>query len=66
MAMINNLSSPVTEKPRAPNRYTLVVGTFLPMFVGGIVISSFGVFFKPVSAQLGWTRVETSGAFCWL
>ena len=29
----------------------------------GIILISFGVFFKPVSAQFGWTRAETAGAF---
>jgi MFS family permease len=63
MTAANSLSASATQKPGVPNRYTVILGTFLPMLAAGIVIFSFGVFFKPVSAQFEWTRAETSGAF---
>jgi MFS family permease len=57
------LSSQGGEKSGFFHSYAMVIGTFLAMMAGGMVIVSFGVFFKPVSAQFGWTRAETSGAF---
>jgi MFS family permease len=45
------------------SRYSAVIGSFLAILNSGMVIVSFGVFFKPVSAQFDWTRTETSGAF---
>lgn len=63
MTTTNNLASTAAQHPGVPLRYTIIVGTFLPMLAAGIVIFSFGVFFKPVSAQFDWTRAETSGAF---
>lgn len=44
-------------------RNIIVVGTFLALVSMGLVISSFGVFFKPLSSEFGWTRGDTSGAF---
>ena len=46
-----------------PERDTVVAGTFLTLISLGLVISSFGVFFKPLSSEFGWTRGDTSGAF---
>ncbi|MDD5701634.1 MAG: MFS transporter, partial [Dehalococcoidales bacterium] len=43
--------------------HTMVIGTFLVLLTMGLVMSSFGVFFKPVATEFGWTRAETSGAF---
>jgi MFS family permease len=45
------------------NRYNLVIGLFLATVNVGFVVTSFGIFFKPVSADFGWTRAETSAAF---
>lgn len=63
MADNNSLSSQGVRKPSFFYSYTNVLATFLAMVAAGIVISSFGVFFKPVSAQFDWTRAETSGAY---
>jgi MFS family permease len=63
MTAVNNPAAKATQKSKVPPRYTIILGTFLPMLAAGIVIFSFGVFFKPVSAQFNWTRAETSGAF---
>jgi MFS family permease len=52
-----------TEERSFFSRYSAVIGSFLAILNSGMVIVSFGVFFKPVSAQFDWTRTETSGAF---
>lgn len=59
----NNLLLQNTDKVDIPHRYFIVIGTFLSLFALGIVLTTFSVYFKPVSTQFGWTRVETSGAF---
>ena len=41
----------------------VVVGTFLSLVYLGLMLSSFGAFFKPLSDEFGWTRGDTSGAF---
>jgi MFS family permease len=51
------------KKPGFFNSCTIVVAAFLSMMVGGMSLFSFGVFFKPMSSEFGWTRAETSGAF---
>lgn len=50
----------------APARPALVLGaSVLGIFVGfgSLVIFSFGVFLKPVSAEFGWTRTQASLGF---
>jgi MFS family permease len=63
--MANTNSSPYSDKGKTATRrsYLIVIGAFLATMEAGIMMSSFGVFFKPVSAEFGWTRAETSGAF---
>jgi MFS family permease len=41
----------------------VVIGTFLSLVYLGLMLSSFGAFFKPLSDEFGWTRGDTSGAF---
>ena len=43
--------------------YVIVAMSFLIMTVFLGLQSSFSIFFKPISADLGWTRAVTSGAF---
>jgi len=43
--------------------YAVVMAAFLIMVVTQGMLYSFGVFFKPLSAEFGWTRAVTSGAF---
>src|SRR5512136_3450781 len=43
--------------------YAVVIATFLITLAGGMAVFSFGIFFKPISADFGWTRTEISGAF---
>ena len=62
--MVDENSIPTTkeEKP-VTNRYNIVIGIFLATFNVGLVVTTFGVFFKPMSIDFGWTRAATSGAF---
>ncbi len=41
----------------------MVLAGFFAMMVSYGTLYCFGVFFKPVSGEFGWTRAETSGAY---
>ena len=43
--------------------YVIVVSAFLLMAVIWMAFYSFGIFFKPVLKEFGWTRAATAGAF---
>lgn len=43
--------------------YIVVVAAFVVMMMTGGTFYSFGVFFKPLLAEFGWTRAMTSGAY---
>lgn len=43
--------------------YIVVIAAFFVMVIMSGLLYSFGVFFKPVSAEFGWTRAVTSGAY---
>jgi MFS family permease len=43
--------------------YFVIMASFLIMFVMWAVQFSFGVFFKPILSEFGWTRATTSGAY---
>ncbi len=43
--------------------YAIVLAAFFIMMVMWGIHSSFGVFFKPLVAEFGWTRAVVSGAF---
>jgi len=49
--------------PRFYYGYIVVAATFLIMMVNYGIYYSFGVFFKPLVYEFGWTRATTSGAF---
>lgn len=51
------------EEQRFFYGYFVVVAAFLIMFVLYAVYYAFGVFFKPVLQEFGWSRAMTSGAF---
>ncbi len=53
--------SPETE-PRFFYGYFVVVAAFFTLVLMFGIFNSFGVFFKPLSAEFGWTRAVTSGA----
>ena len=50
-------------KPKFFYGYVVVLAAFVIMLVMWGTIYSFGVFFKPLLAEFGWTRAETSGAY---
>ena len=43
--------------------YIVVVVALLIMVASFALYNSFGVFFKPVTTEFGWTRAMTSGAY---
>lgn len=53
----------MSDKARFFYGYIVVIASFFIMLVIVGLHSSFGVFFKPIIAELGWTRAITSGAF---
>ena len=50
-------------EPRFFYGYIVVVAAFLILVVIGGAHYTFGVFFKPLLGEFGWTRAATSGAF---
>ena len=51
-----------TSKPRFFYGYVIVLAAFIIWAIGFGTLGTFGVFFKPLSAEFGWTRAMTSGA----
>jgi len=52
-----------TKRPRFFYGYVVVLASFCAMVVAGGTTYTFGVFFKPLLTEFGWTRAMTSGAF---
>jgi len=50
-------------KPKFFYGYIVVLAAFVIMVVVFGTVYTFGVFFKPLSAEFGWTRTVTSGAY---
>ena len=50
-------------EPRFSYGYIVVVAAFFIMVVMWGTYFAFGIFFKPVLSEFGWTRAMTSGAF---
>jgi len=50
-------------KPKFFYGYIVVLAAFVIMVVIFGTLYTFGVFFKPLSAEFGWTRTLTSGAY---
>ncbi|MFC2032492.1 MFS transporter [Chloroflexota bacterium] len=62
---MGNLGSDLTEGRQRRFNYGYIVvlaALFVYLILGG-VFSSFGIFFKPLLTEFGWTRAMTSGAF---
>jgi len=57
------ISQPPNTEPRFFYGYIVVVAAFIILLVSFGVLNSFGVFFKPMLTEFGWTRAATSGAF---
>jgi len=51
------------KKPRFFYGYIVIVTSFLIILMMWGTAYSFGVFFKPLLAEFGWTRAMTSGAY---
>lgn len=52
-----------SKKPGFYYGYIVVIAAFFVMAIMSGLLYSFGVFLKPVSAEFGWTRAMTSGAY---
>ena len=57
------LPSVGSKKPRFFYGYVVALASFFVMIMAFGSQYSFGVFFKPISAEFGWTRATTSGAY---
>lgn len=53
----------MAEKSRFFYGYVIVIVSFLVMMVILGLQTSFGIFFKPITDSMGWSRAVTSGAF---
>lgn len=63
--MVNpgNSLSAVTKKPQFFYGYVVVLAAFFIMVLMYGTLYTFGVFFKPLSTEFGWTSAVTSGAY---
>jgi len=62
--MVNQEIYPtVKTEPRFFYGYVIVAAAFFIMIMSFGINNSFGVFFKPLQTEFGWTSAETSGAF---
>jgi MFS family permease len=60
----NTAAANLTEKkPRFFYGYVIVAVCFLVMTLGFGAQNTFGVFFKPMAVEFGWSRAATSGPF---
>lgn len=50
-------------KPKFFYGYVIVVISFFVLLLTFGTFYTFGVFFKPLSTEFGWTRAATSGAY---
>ena len=51
------------HRPNIFYGYVIVAASFLLLVITWGTHYSFGVFFKPLLAEFGWTRAVTSGAY---
>lgn len=56
-------TTPGSKKPRFFYGYVVVVAAFFIMVIYAGALYSFGVFFKPLAAEFGWTRAVIAGAY---
>lgn len=63
--MTNHRLSPsdAAKQPRFFYGYVIVLGSFIILLIAWGAQYSFGVFFKPIMNEFGWTRAATSGAY---
>ncbi len=60
---VHGIPQSPNAKPRFFYGYIVVVAAFLIMLVNQGIYIAFGIFFKPLLTEFGWTRAVTSGAF---
>lgn len=60
---LSSLSSMKGKRPNFFYGYIIVAAAFLIMVIMWGTFYSFGIFFKPLLQEFGWTRAMTSGAF---
>ncbi|MFC1956105.1 MFS transporter [Chloroflexota bacterium] len=58
-----NIVQPSINKPQFFYGYIVVLATLFTMILMFGAYNSFGVFFKPLLTEFGWTRAMTSAAF---
>src|SRR5512136_326782 len=56
-------SSNEAKQPGFFYGYIIIIISFITLVISFGILSSFGVFFKPLLNEFGWTRAATSGAF---
>ena len=63
--MANHEVSSLTgsKKPKFFYGYIVVLTAFFVMFAMAGALSTYGVFFKPLATEFGWTRAITAGAY---
>jgi MFS transporter, OFA family, oxalate/formate antiporter len=62
--LFNNIAASFKKKyPKIHYGYVIVAACFLIMTISFGAQNTFGVFFKPMSGEFGWSRAATSGAF---
>lgn len=57
------LTSAVNKKPSFFYGYVIVIAAFFIMFMMSGMLYSYGIFFKPLAEEFGWSRAVTSGAY---
>jgi sugar phosphate permease len=63
MVVDKEFFQPRPTEPRFFYGYIVVVVAFLILALSFAVYNTFGVFFKPLLDEFGWTSAVTSGAF---
>ena len=53
----------LNKKPRAFYGYTIIIASFFVLMLTFGIFMTFGVFFKPLQAEFGWSSAQTSGLF---
>jgi MFS family permease len=62
--LFNNIAAAFRKRfPSVHYGYVIVAACFLIMTVAFGAQNTFGVFFKPMSGEFGWSRAATSGSF---
>lgn len=63
MAKYENIILTDGKKPRFFYGYVIVLASFIIYGITFGILTAFGVFFKPMLTEMGWTRAITSGGY---